>query len=260
MNGKQFSDLFVEWEPEYQIPGTRQVIPARPAGIKRDNLSQLQLFLNKYVLRRRADDVNLTLPRHIGGSNRWVKLNSEQQRHYDALAQIKGGAAHIHRTQAGRTGDGISALIDAFMAELEQNYVNEKVIVYCETVAVVKALSEHLDSYNIGNRCIEGDVSVPDRAKALADFRDDPDVHVLIGSKVLELGLNIQHCRVLISLDCSDNPQREHQREGRIRRIGSPHDSYVHLTLLPDTPTVRKKWKRLSEKQADADLLFGLEP
>ena len=88
------------------------------------------------------------------------------------------------------------------------------------------------------------------RKDVIAKFLDSEGPQVLLGSKILERGLNLQEVRVLISLDPSYNPAREVQREGRIRRIGSPHDTYEHLTLLPDTPDARAKWKLLADKRA----------
>ena len=247
----EFSKLFVEWAPAYRIPGTHYVVEAKPIGLKHHNMPYFHDFLAKIALRRTADEAALNLPVRVGETLRWVPLPIEQQRAYDALAKRKGGTAHTKKTQVGRSSGGCSGLIDAVMEELARRS-DAKVIVYCETLAVVGMVAERLDAVGIGNRVIEGAVKSADRAKAMADFEHDPGVRVLVGSRVLELGLNLQHCRVLISLDCSDNPQREHQREGRIRRIGSPHTTYEHLTLMPDTPTARKKVANLDRKSADA--------
>ena len=76
---------------------------------------------------------------------------------------------------------------------------------------------------------------------------------MLIGSKVLERGLNLQHCRVLLSLDSSWNPAREAQRTGRICRIGSPHASVEHVTFLGDTPVTRRKVEQLHNRRAMAE-------
>jgi hypothetical protein len=80
---------------------------------------------------------------------------------------------------------------------------------------------------------------------------------VLLGSRVLERGLNLQHCRLLISLDPSWNPARERQREGRIRRIGSQHPTYEHIVLLPDTALTGIKMSKLARKANTAAAVEG---
>ncbi len=109
-----------------------------------------------------------------------------------------------------------------------------------------------LEKLGIRVRSIEGKLKPHERSKAISEFRHRPDIRVLVGSSVLERGLDLQFCRVLISLDATDNPQREHQREGRLRRIGSPHQTYEHLTLLPNTPQMRRRMASLRRKEADA--------
>lgn len=80
-------------------------------------------------------------------------------------------------------------------------------------------------------------------------------IRVLLGSRVLERGLNIQCASALYTLGSSWNPGREAQREGRIRRIGSPHATYEHVTFLMDHPHERRKWAQLRRKRGDSAAL-----
>lgn len=253
---RAFDEQFVEWQEAYTIPSTGQYVPAKATGFLPGRLEEFRSFLNGVMLRRTADEVGLRLPIRTGETVRWVPLNPAQRAAFDAI-QGKGGIAHLKRNQSGRHAGGSSALVDAFMDVLRADFSDEQVIVCCESLAVLPLVEEQLRGAGIGFVSVEGATPKKDRDQALMRFREDPDVLVFLGSKVLELGLNLQHVRVLVSLDSSYNPQREAQREGRIRRIGSPHDTYVHLTLMPDTPTARAKWDALARKRQEAFSLLG---
>lgn len=251
----EFDLCFIEWSEPFGVG--RMFVPAAPICLRPEAVEHFKELLHRYMHRRTAEDANLRLPVKVGETLRWVLLDQSQQHKYDRLTQIKGGAGHILRTQAGREANGSSTLVDTFIEALRSEFVGEKVIVYCESLSVLGVLADRLTQGSVGHRVIEGKVKTADRTTAMADFRDDPAVRVLVGSKVLELGLNLQFCRVLISLDCSDNPQREHQREGRIRRIGSPHATYQHLTLIPYTPVTQKKIADLRRKANTAQELLS---
>lgn len=124
-----------------------------------------------------------------------------------------------------------------------------KVVLYTESVGLgVPYLSAALDAARVGYRNIEGKFTPDQRADALRDFQHDPRVRILIASRVLEYGLDLQFCRVLISIDTSWNPSREEQREGRVCRLGSPHATYEHTVYVPDAEIFRSKSGVLDRK------------
>jgi superfamily II DNA or RNA helicase len=251
----EFKRRFVLWSAGFKIPGTWYVVDAKPVGLLPEHLPELRQYLNQYMLRRTAEDAGASLPARVGEQFRWVTLTPEQQRTYDEAAKIRGGVGHSKRTQIARQADGCSALVDALMEALVE-IIDDKVIVYTESLVVLELVCERLTEAGIGHVSIEGKVDPSVRMKLIRSFEHDSNIRVLVGSRVLELGLNLQFCRVLISLDSSDNPQRENQREGRICRIGSLHDTYQHLLLMPYTPTAVLKVKNLQRKSRDAaDLL-----
>jgi superfamily II DNA or RNA helicase len=114
-------------------------------------------------------------------------------------------------------------------------------------LAVLDLAESALITAKISFARVDGSVTSEDRSRAILAHQRG-EVRVLLGSKVLEHGLNLQHCPVLFSLDSSWNPARERQREGRIRRIGSPWNRVEHVGLLPDTPLARAKDARIDEK------------
>jgi SNF2 family DNA or RNA helicase len=243
-----FEDEFVTWReghdrfgrstkrPEGWIPGAPEVVRA---------------YLSKVLLRRTAVDVGLPLPTRIDNGPLWVTLPTRQLAAYE---KATSGLQGFHQQQkAGLLAGGSSALVDALVRELKARG-EEQAIVYSETLQMLDLIQARLTELDISNVRVEGENTDHERTQAVTDFRNG-DVRVLLGSRVLERGLNLQHCRLLISLDSSWNPKREHQREGRICRIGSPHASYEHMTLLPDTPLVRSKQATLERKTRSAELV-----
>lgn len=207
------------------------------------------------MLRRTADDAGLDLPVRVGERYRWVPLTKTQQIVYDQASQRIGLSAHAKRERLGRVHEAESSLVDALITELGRR-PGEKVVIYCETLDVVQMVSQRLDAGGTEHRVIEQRAAPRDRDVALDDFKNDPNVNVLVASRVIERGLDLEYARVLYSLDSSFNSQRERQREGRLRRIGSPHATFEHVTLLPDTPLVRQKVDTLSRKESQAASLL----
>ncbi len=74
---------------------------------------------------------------------------------------------------------------------------------------------------------------------------DGGEVDVIISTDILSEGQNLQQAQAVLSFDMPWNPQRVVQRNGRIIRLRSPHDTAYLYTLLP--------------KQGDLDRLLKLE-
>ena len=256
-----FDRVFVNWSEGYVIAATGAWVEPKPVSWKLPMLETFRDYWQRYTIRRTAEDVGLPLPRLTGETYRFVPLTGSQARAYAAASRIPGRAGHVKRTQTGRQSGEVSALIEAFLGWFLTESGDEKVIVRAETLSVVQSVCERLDELGVGNVHIEGSVKMRDRAEYVARFKDpNSDVRVLVGSKVLEYGLNLQTCRILVSLDTTENPQREAQAAGRVRRIGSPHETYQHLVFMPDTPTAHKKVALLQHKSEQAELLHHGAP
>lgn len=86
----------------------------------------------------------------------------------------------------------------------------------------------------------------PESVRNEPDFQPEGgEVDVIISTDVLSEGQNLQQAQAVLSYDMPWNPQRVVQRNGRIIRLRSPHDTAYLYTLLP--------------KQGDLDRLLKLE-
>lgn len=248
----EFERLLV-FSPPYVTPTGRRVprsfLDYAPGGAE-----AFRTYLDTVSLRRTGDEVGLTLPTQVGPAVEWVRLNAAQAAAYRSAGNLRDGLARFQARQgASRLAeDGTSVLADAAMRRWDAT-PREKTIAYAFNHAPLDAMGAHLEGRGVGYVRISGSTSAKARTAALAAFQHDPEVMFLLGTDVLQSGLNLQFCRRLWSLDSTWNPASEAQREGRIRRYGSPHDTFEHVTFLPDVPLVRDKWATLARRSGHAD-------
>lgn len=88
---------------------------------------------------------------------------------------------------------------------------------------------------------------------------DGEPIDVLISTDVLSEGQNLQDCGVLINYDLTWNPIRLVQRNGRIDRLGSPHESIAIYNLFPEDEleSLLRLVERLTDRISTIDS-FGL--
>lgn len=223
-----------------------------PDGWQETSLWPLRSYLSSVVLRRTHEQVGSKRPQRIPGGVIDVDLTPAQEAAYERAQCATGRDAVRKMELASLFGGRRPPLVDALLKELRRR--EEQAIVYCETLDMLDLVEARLRENGLETCRIEGKVSEADRKAALERHRSG-DVQILLASRVLEYGLNLQHCRLLISLNTSWNPARERQREGRICRLGSPHATYEHLVLRPKTPLAAIKAGRLEKKLRCAELV-----
>ena len=218
----EFNRRFIRWSEPWVDDYGRRVEP-QPIGLVADQLPALRGYLSRHYLRRTAEEVGLALPVQVGEQLRWVPLTLAQQVALRAAQMSSTGLKRHHgREMACTVVDGRSTKAEAALAEILDRPAEAKFVVWAFHKAHLDVLQQLLDQHGIGWVRIDGNKTAAARAKALDAFRDDPAVRVLLGTDAFASGLNLQFARVMISLGSSYNPGKEAQREGRIRRLGSP--------------------------------------
>ena len=255
-----FDREFVEWAPA----GTNILgdpLPPRAVGFLPGAETRLREYLSGVTLRRTAQDVGLALPT-LYRKTTFVPLTPPQQKQHDRYANMPGLFGHQKRAKAARYAAGSSATANEFirLVTTADYHQTPKVIVFSEFQDVLNVVCERLRSMGVSFVRVDGGVDRVGRAAAVAAFRDPAGPRVLVGSSVLERGLNLQTCGVLVSLDSSWNPAREVQREGRIRRLGSLFPWVVHHTVLPDVPDARRKAGVVAGREAVAAQVLSGAP
>jgi SNF2 family DNA or RNA helicase len=248
---QQWGQDYVVWTEGYQPRYGPRVEP-KPDGLRPENLPALRQHLSGVLLQRTAADVGLSLPQPVGPSFEWVDLTPPQQVAYDRAEKLTDLLGHQRREEACGWVNGRSAKAEAAVRWLLARPDVDKAVVWAERLEHLTLMGDLLTAAGIGWVRIDGSNAQDERATAADAFRDDPQVRVLLGSNVLQRGLNLQHARVLLSLGSTFNHADDEQRAGRIRRIGSPHATYEHVTFVTRTPHELRKAARVATRAGDA--------
>ena len=135
--------------------------------------------------------------------------------------------------------------------------------------------TEHKDTLNylvgriggmLGNPAavitIHGGVNRDDRRKAQEEFRNNPDVLVLVATDAAGEGVNLQNANLMVNYDLPWNPNRLEQRFGRIHRIGQTEVCHLWNLIAKETregDVFQKLFDKLEvEKQALGGKVFDI--
>lgn len=91
------------------------------------------------------------------------------------------------------------------------------------------------------------------RTKSAWHFQNDPDTRVLIATDAGNYGVNLQSGRYLTNYDLPDSHAVYSQRNGRIKRLGSKHDTVFVYNLVTQGGIDEKKYYKILEQKEIAD-------
>ena len=241
---------YMEWQ---DLPFGEQ----RPFATRPEAVSAVRDVFAHHVLCRGPDELGLVLPQ-LQDETVWVLLTQPQRVAYQRASSARSPLAQSSkREKACAFAWGRSAKAEAAVAGLLADPTLNKVVIYAERLGNLAITERLLDAAGIRWVRIDGPRSRRQRAAALDVFKNDPEVRVLLASRVLERGIDgLQHCGVLFSLGASFNPAREAQRIGRLRRPGSPHSLVRHVTFVSDTTHERAKHDTLQRRRHEAVALI----
>ncbi|RCK75773.1 MAG: Superfamily II DNA/RNA helicase [Candidatus Ozemobacter sibiricus] len=117
-----------------------------------------------------------------------------------------------------------SAKDDQLLALLRQK-PGEKVLIFTRFRATLAHVAAVLEQAKIGHAVFHGEMSGPERDRAVESFRDE--VPVLVATESGGEGRNLQFCRTIVNYDLPWNPMRIEQRIGRLHRIGQTRDVFI---------------------------------
>ncbi|PWQ96580.1 helicase-related protein [Leucothrix pacifica] len=99
---------------------------------------------------------------------------------------------------------------------------------------LVKRISDMLGNEN-AVRTIYGGTNRDERRKIQEEFRNDPEVIVLIATDAAGEGVNLQNANLMVNYDLPWNPNRLEQRFGRIHRIGQTEVCHLWNIVAAET-------------------------
>ncbi len=175
--------------------------------------------------------------------------------------------------------DASDPKLDALRAVMAET-PSEKVAIFTAFQDTAAYLKEHIERQPdlLANRkwtvVIGSQVDANARTRELERFcplsvTDDPEfrpadgeVDVLLSTDILSEGQNLQQAQAVLSFDMPWNPQRVVQRNGRVIRLRSPHDTAYLYTLLPrrgDLNRLLRLEAKLQAKIMAANASVGME-
>lgn len=95
----------------------------------------------------------------------------------------------------------------------------EKVILFTSFRPTARYLTDRLSNSGMKSMLLWGGMA-ESKQDLINEFRESPDLRVLISTEVAAEGVDLQFCRLLINYDLPWNPMRVEQRIGRIDRLG----------------------------------------
>jgi len=113
-----------------------------------------------------------------------------------------------------------------------------KLIIFTEHKDTLNYLVERISTM-LGNpnavRTIYGGTNRDERRKTQEEFRNDPEVVVLIATDAAGEGVNLQNANLMVNYDLPWNPNRLEQRFGRIHRIGQTEVCHLWNIVANET-------------------------
>jgi len=228
-----------------------EVIPARGTP----DLRQLRGLAGDYILRRTKDLVMTDLPPRLD-RDEYLELTPAQQHSY-TIAEKEGviqlnelgesiRIQHIFelvlRLKQITNFDpltGESAKLDRLAADMEEiSASGGKAILFSQWTRTIDWLSERLAQRieGCGTLIFHGGVPTKKREPILAQFRDDPNTHLLLMSYGTgAVGLNLQFAGYVFLFDRWWNPAIEDQAINRAHRIGQKNPLIVTRFISKNT-------------------------
>lgn len=102
-----------------------------------------------------------------------------------------------------------------------------KAVLFSEFIGTLSYLQERLKANGVSVRLLKGGLSTEAKGDVVRDFRDNPEVRVLLSSEVGGEGIDLQFSQLLINYDIPWNPMRLEQRIGRLDRLGQKHERII---------------------------------
>lgn len=99
------------------------------------------------------------------------------------------------------------------------DHPGEKVILFTSFRATARYLVERLNSAEMRSMLLWGNMQ-ESKQDLINEFRERPELRVLVSTEVAAEGVDLQFSRLLINYDLPWNPMRVEQRIGRIDRLG----------------------------------------
>lgn len=185
-----------------------------------------------------------------------AELEIEIQR----LRDLEGLAAKLRRSGHDRKWVELLNLMQDTPEMRDSGRGRRKLVIFTEHRDTLNYLHEKLITV-IGREeaivTIHGGLQRDYRREVEAQFRNNPDVLVLLATDAAGEGINLQRAHLMVNYDLPWNPNRLEQRFGRIHRIGQTEVCHLWNLVAGDTREGHVYQRLLSKLETERHALDG---
>jgi hypothetical protein len=110
------------------------------------------------------------------------------------------------------------------------------VLVFSQFTEILERMKRPLEEEGFQHRSLRGDMTMPQRKKALRDFQSDPPTTIfLLSMRAGAVGINLTQANHVIILDPCLNEALELQAIGRVHRMGQRREVHIHRLVMEGT-------------------------
>ncbi len=146
----------------------------------------------------------------------------------EAVHRLRAAAADLPERDSKL--DSFIELVERLLAEKPKR----KILVFTFFRSTLQYLKSRLRAAGIGCASVWGGDAPEQRGDIIDDFRENPDMHVLVSTEVGSEGLDFQFCDAVVNYDLPWNPMRVEQRIGRIDRFGQREPQVVVASFFAE--------------------------
>ncbi|MBW7882311.1 MAG: DEAD/DEAH box helicase family protein [Caldilineaceae bacterium] len=206
--------------------------PRRRAAIYHLELSEAEWILYREVteyIRRRFHDRDSTKHLRLTLITLQKELSSSPQAVANTLRKMLADTAHSAkvRAQLGHFLELASAIPVSRKVAAVREILDRfpgKFLIFTEYRQTQETLLRQLQAWGVETIGFHGGMDIHHKEQAVARFRDDAAVRVMVSTESGAEGRNLQFCHQLINYDLPWNPMRVEQRIGRLHRLGQERD------------------------------------
>ena len=162
----------------------------------------------------------------------------ELQAEIAILQDLENQALAVVHSGSDKKWEQLSSILQESQEMFMPNGSRRKMIIFTEHKDTLNYLSQRIGGL-LGHpeavTLIHGGVNRDNRRKVQEEFRNNPDVLVLIATDAAGEGVNLQNANLMVNYDLPWNPNRLEQRFGRIHRIGQTEVCHLWNMVANET-------------------------
>ena len=154
------------------------------------------------------------------------------------LRELEAMASRVRYSGMDRKWEELASLMQTSEEMVNPERGRSKLVIFTEHRDTLNYLYERITTLLGRNEsvvCMHGGMVRKERRTVEEQFRNDPDVLVLLATDAAGEGINLQRAHLMVNYDLPWNPNRLEQRFGRIHRIGQTEVCHLWNLVAGET-------------------------